>query len=239
MNLDAFIKLGFAAGLVKAAAGDNQPGPMPQQPAAPDSHRKRNVALGAALLAGGLMGTRHLNRTGTTLATQAMKTQRAGQGRVIVSALKSSNPSVRESAKGVASAWLARNKLPITPTLGQKAQALKGHYKGKANGVVARIKSRMASGAQAQAPAPSGKRPYDVDTNNKTEFWANRDRGARRERLVSHMRGKKRGSLKRKAQFAALGTAATVGGAVAGASGASKANEAQSDDQPGLGRGVG
>lgn len=69
MNIDAIKTAGFRSGLVKAASSmDNQPGPDPGNPAPPDSHRKRNVALGAALLVGGAMGTKKLHSMGGTMA---------------------------------------------------------------------------------------------------------------------------------------------------------------------------
>jgi len=88
MNIDAIKTAGFRSGLVKAASSmDNQPGPQPGNPAPPDSHRKRNVALGAALLVGGAMGTKKLYSAGGTMAaanrkavarTAANKIQEAG-----------------------------------------------------------------------------------------------------------------------------------------------------------------
>lgn len=236
MNKTAFIELGFRAGLMKAAAsGDNQPGPQPTQPAPPDSHRKRNVALGAAVLAGGMLGVRHLNRVGGNLATQAMKGQRAAQGQQILSGLRSADAGVRAKAQGVAQKWQQAGKQPFSPTMRQKAQALGAAAKGKLEGAIARMRPAAAGANQG----PSGLRPYNVNTNNRTEFWANRDRGARRERLIAHMRSKRRGEIKSKAKWMAAGGLGLAGGAIAGASGASRANEAQDNSQPGLGPTVG
>lgn len=251
MDKTAFTKLGFAAGLLKAAAGDNQPGPMPQQPAPPDSHRKRNVALGAAVLAGGMLGMRHLNRVGGNLAQQAMKSQRATQGQAILGGLRSGDAGVRAKAHAAAQKWQQAGKQTQAPTFGQKAQALGDAAKGKVQAAKSRVGAAIGQ-AKAKAElagqttngrwnetAATGQRPYHATANNKTEFWANRDRGARRERLISHLRGKRRGALATKAKWMAAGTAGLAGGAIAGATGASRANEAQDSSQPGLGPTVG
>jgi hypothetical protein len=206
---------------VKAAvAGDNQPGPMPGKPAPPDSHRARGVAVGAGLLAAGLLGRKHIagavksqSQLATSLATNAAKQRRAAQGQGILKAMKSGDPA----ATRVAAKWQQMNKQPIAPSTGDKARALAGHYKQRVQARVTDAKMKaIGSGSSRDA--------------GHERFW---QRVGGKPDGGAAPAAKKPGVGKRLARGAVVG-GVLAGAAVAGASGASKAREPQSDDQPGL-----
>ncbi len=208
MNAAAFTELGFAAGMVKAAAGDNQPGPMPQQPAPPDSHRKRNVALGAALIGGGILsakGVSNFARGQSQLATQVVKQNRSAVGKEILGRMRKGDHAAHEATR-----FLHQSKQPITGR--EKVKALAGHYAGKAKKLV------------------------EPSRELKNQRWM-AEHGVKD--VSPEGKAKARRKTRNKILAAAAAPVAVAGGAIAGGSAASRAREAQSDDQPGLGRGVG
>lgn len=208
MTQTVFIKLGFAAGLLKAAAaGDNQPGPMPGRPAAPDSHRKRNVALGAAVLAGGALGTRFA-RGANQMAMQVAKQQRQQAGSAILGRMRQGHAAGAEAGR-----WMQQNKTPIG--VRERAGALAGHIKQRGQKAMAPSRELYNQRFMARHNIqPAGQKPGVMET---TKF-----------------RDKKKSILHR-AKWVAAGTGGAAIGAAAGASAASKAREPQSNDQPGLG----
>lgn len=130
---------GFHAALVKAAAaGDNQPGPQPGQPAPPDSHRKRNVALGAGLIAGGLLAARPFLRNQGQMATQLARQARASQGRNLLARQRRGDHVGAEIGR-----FMSRKGKG--PTVGERARALAGHYKEKAKGIAGNYKRDLGN----------------------------------------------------------------------------------------------
>lgn len=200
MNKIAFNR-GFAAGLLKAAGGDNQPGPMPQQPAPPDTHRVRNVALGAALLAGGILGAKGLKNQ-NQLATKMVEKNRSAMGKDILGKMRSG----QAGAHAAGADWLKQQG--TKPGLGEKAKALAGHY-----------------GAKIKAMAAPSR-----DLQNQ-RFMA--EHGIKD--VSPEGRAKRIKSIRNRVIGAVAAPAVLAGGAIAGASGASRAREQQSNDQPGLG----
>lgn len=243
MHRDVTFAAGFAAGLVKAAAGDNQPGPATPKPAPPDSRLKRGVAVGAGLLVGGILAAKPAlnfaksqHGLATTLAKNTITGQRASQGRQILSGLKSSNPALREQAQRIAPKWQQLAKQPVTPSAGQKVKALAGHYADKVKGLPAELGRRQAAkevvrqdiGGQASRDAQHAafKKQFGIRAPYNEE---------RKQQLIKAFAQAKRKRIGGKLMGAA-GTAAVLGGAaVAGSSAASRAAEPQSSDQPGLG----
>lgn len=209
---------GFLAGLVKAASGDNQPGPMPQRPSPPDGQRKRNVALGAAVLTAGVLGARHAKvqwqRAGE-LATKA----RAQTGKVILDRMRKGDHVGAEVGR-----W--REGLKTAPGVKEKARAW-------GQDATSKIRSSMSQRAR-----DLGHQRFMAE--NKIRDLSDEAKATRREaakvRLSKIKANGTAAKIRRRVIGIGAGTAGVVGGAVAGASGASKAKEEQSDDQPGLGR---
>ena len=143
---------GFACGLEKAASMDNQPGPHPGNPEKPDSHRVRNVALGAALLVGGSMAAKGLHgqfkATGAA-ASAAIKSQRAVMAKSIgqQAIAAKGNAGQMAKVKAVAAKFQQLNKQPIAPTMGQRFDALKKMHAPK----IENLKNRLVGSAAAAA----------------------------------------------------------------------------------------
>jgi hypothetical protein len=142
---------GFSCGLEKAARMDNQPGPHPGNPEKPDSHKARNVALGAALLVGGSMAAKGLHSqykaTGAA-ATSAIKSQRAGMAKSIgqQAIAAKGDPGQMAKVKAVGAKFQQLNKQPIAPTMGQRFDALKQMHAPK----VENLKNRLGLNAEGQ-----------------------------------------------------------------------------------------
>lgn len=197
---------GYAWGMAKAAAGDNQPGPHPGQPQPPDTHRVRNVALGAAVLAGGLLSAKPVtqflkgqNNIATTMAkknlAQGMSYRSAAPAKAgfvdkLVDRIGGRKPST--TGKGV----FAAGGDALRPSIKDKAGALFEHH---APGIKAKyegykrdlMNQRFMQALKTQAPPASGP------------------------------------SLKSRLKWGLLPAAAIGGGAVAGASAASRAHQPQ------------
>lgn len=235
---------GFQSGLLKAAATrgyDNQPGPHPGAPAPPDSHRKRNVALAAAVLGGGMLGTKKLYSMGGQMA-QANRSAMA-QGIGAAARRSVGNPQQMAAVRQTASKFQQLRKSPIT--VGERGRALSsaaGQQFDQAKTRIGAARDRVVGQYKANR----------ADALRK-DMANMRDAGLQRElaRAESNLPpaaagaaasaapaapGKLRNGVRRAGRYArnaALGATILAGGAVAGGSAASRANEQEDARSPG------
>ncbi len=219
LTKNAAFQVGFGVGLRKSAGmGDNQPGPQPGNPAPPHSSGvgKKLLVAGGALAAAAL-----LKRPVQNLASREM-----GVARQVA------QDSARKAMGGASGPVKAPSALQTASSyVGHRAQ----QARDAATGAVGKVRQRYY-----QSKMPQLARDIEADRHGLTGI------GGGSGAAPAHAAGAatpksptQPGMLRRNLRRAAWiggGTAALGAGAIAGASGASRANQPQADDQPGLGR---
>jgi hypothetical protein len=215
LTKDAAFRSGFIRGMQKSAGmGDNQPGPQPGNPAPPHS-----MGVGKKiLLAGGALAAAALLKK----PVQGLASKEMGVAKQVAH-------DTARKAMGSASG-------PVkAPSALQTAGAYVDHRAGQARsaigGAVGKVKQRYYQGKMQQLA-----KDIQADRHNLSGIGGATTTTASPAAAAAAKPSVLRKGLRR-AAFAGLGTAALAGGAIAGASAASRATQPQSDDQPSLGRG--
>lgn len=220
-----FKMLGFRSGFEKAAAYDNQPGPMPGSPAPPDSHRKRNVALGAGLLIGGALGTKKLYSMGGSLAAanrQAMAKSIGDQARKAIG-----NPSAQSDVRRVAGKFKELNKQPIS--LGERGRALRTEAGRRIEGAKKGFAARYD-----QYKLDKAKRNVDIARHEAVNAEMRRaDKNLEGYTPKEPKEKMTWAQVRRRARNTAIGAGVMGGASVAGASAASRARQSEDSSTPG------